>query len=155
MCSVSSGLGLNDNRTLRKKKLPSWFQLYCPELTIYNPNSLFEQALIKLIDNFTIDYTSRVFELVSCREFFKCCPEVFIECVFSPGECLYMYKDTYCQATYTHTHIVGTHNSILYHKTSNPKYFSIIEAAFLLPRTHTISNPNFIKIKKAKKKLIF
>lgn len=155
MCSVPSQVEFNGTKVLRKKKLPSWFELYCPELTVYNPNSLFEQTLIKFIDNFTIDYTSRVFEGVTCKEFFQCCPEVFIECVFGRGSCLYSDKEGYCHANYTHTHVVGTHNSILYHKTSDPDYFSIIEAAFLLPRTHTIPNPNFVKIKRAKRKLTF
>lgn len=154
MCSVSKTLGLDNKKLLRKKKLPDWFKLYCPELTIYNPNSLFEQTFIQLINNFKLDYTQRIFEGVFVKEFFRQCPEIFIECVFSPGFCLFDYKSVDCKEEDRHIHIVGTHNSILYHKTSDPEYFSYIENAFLIPRTHTIENPDYIK-PKARKKLIF
>jgi len=164
---MSIGLGLQcsiiPTKQKQKRRLPQWFKLYCPEITIYNPNSLHEHCFAQLLSSYKVDSSSRILNFTP-RYFFKSVAEVFVECIFGPGHCLvtcYKYIDNIkteflCRETDRHIHILGSHNPGIYY--GEPCHIiNSIEFARVIPRTHTIKNPNFKNnnIKRVKRKLIF
>lgn len=165
---MSIGLGLRNSIVFGekkevKRKLPEWFKLYCPELTIYNPNSLHEQCFAIFLSSFIVDRSSRISNNTP-KYFFSSVAEVFVECIFGPGVCLvecFKYIDNkktkyFCCETDRHTHILGSHNPGIYYG-EVCHVLNSIEFARVIPRTHTIKNPNFINnnIKRVKRKLEF